>query len=80
MQVSIFIFLHCRGAEVNPVDEDSQNPLLIAAQYGQEKAFKRLMENGAILDYVDKNRRSCVFLAAEHDHVGILKVSESIYR
>ena len=60
---------------MDAVDENSQTPLLIAAQYGQEKAFKRLMENGAVLDFVDKNRRSCVFLAAEHDSVGILKVN-----
>lgn len=69
--------MHCsyyRGAEVDAIDENSQTPLLIAAQYGQEKAFKRLMKSGAVLDFVDKNRRSCVFLAAEHDSVGILKV------
>lgn len=65
-----------RGASLDALDADLYTPLLTAAVYGQERAFKCLMKAGAPIDVVDRNRKSCVFLAAEDNHVGILKVSK----
>ena len=65
-----------RGAHLDALDADLYTPLLTAAVYGQERAFECLMKAGAPIDVVDRNRKSCVFLAAADNHVGILKVNE----
>lgn len=64
----------CSGADIESVDVDSYTPLMTAAAYGQTLAFKKLLERGARPDVIDKNGKSIVFLAAEYNHVAILKV------
>ena len=62
------------GADMDAVDQDSCTPLLLAATFGRTAAFQDLMESQASLYAADKDRKSCVFLAAEHNHIDILRV------
>ncbi len=59
---------------MDAVDRDSYTPLLSAATFDKKAAFKHLMSSGASLSAVDKDRKSCVFLAAERNHTDILEV------
>ncbi len=59
---------------MDAVDSASYTPLLSAAAFGKKAAFQHLMSSGASLHAVDKDRKSCVFLAAERNHTDILEV------
>lgn len=59
---------------MNALDVDSHTPFLSAAYHGQVEAFRCLLERGAPVDAVDKNRKSCVFLAAKYNYTAILEV------
>ncbi len=63
-----------RGADIEAQDERSVSPLLTAASHGKLEAFQALLERGAFVDVVDKNGKSAVYLAAEANHINILKV------
>ena len=65
----------CRGADISAADNNSYTPLLTAAAHGQTASFKMLRERGARLDVLDRDGKTVVFVAAEGDHVSILKVS-----
>ena len=65
-----------RGASILAIDKDSNTPLLEAASEGSVEAFDKLLDLGAPLDDLDKNNKSAVFLAAEKNHVAILRVTE----
>ena len=68
------VLFSTRGADVDASDQDSCTPLLIAAEFGKKEAFECLLSRHAAIDDVDKDRKSCVFLAAEHNHIHILQV------
>ena len=59
---------------MSALDEDSHTPFLTAAYHGQVDALRFLLESGAPVDALDKNRKSCVFLAAKHNYTAILEV------
>ena len=67
-------FFTLRGADIEAADVDSYTPLLTAAAYGQTQAFKQILDRGARTDVLDKEGKSIVFLAAEYNHVAILRV------
>ncbi len=48
---------------------------MTAAYCGQVLALKTLRHRGAAIDVVDDNGKSCVFLAAQANHVPVLRVS-----
>ncbi len=47
---------------------------MTAAHSGQVLALKTLRHRGAAIDVLDDNGRSCVFLAAQANHVPVLRV------
>lgn len=63
-----------RGADIKAADNNSYTPLMTAAASGQVGAFNLLRERGAKLDRLDRDGKTIVFLAAEANHVPILKV------
>lgn len=67
------------GANIGAADNNSYTPLMTAAANGQVGAFNALRAKGAELDRLDRDGKSIVFLAAEANHVPILKVSASSY-
>ena len=70
----VLVLLSPSGADLEALDNDSYTPLLTAAANGQTDAFRTLLGRGATIDVVDKEGRSAVFLAAEEEHIPILKV------
>ena len=70
-------FFH-RGAEITAADNNSYTPLITAAANGQVGAFNMLRERGAKLDRLDRDGKTIVFLAAEANHVPILKVRNNV--
>ena len=83
--VFLSTFVHCsifscdftsRGADISAADNNSYTPLMTAAANGQVSAFNLLRERGAKLDRLDRDGKSIVFLAAEANHVPVLKVHE----
>ena len=74
--------LFCRGADIEAEDVHSYTPLLTAAEYGQVEGFELLLNKGAMLvDREDpdvmvksKDRKTVLFLAAEHNHPKIIEV------
>ena len=70
-------FFH-RGAEISAADNNSYTPLMTAAANGQVGAFNMLRERGAKLDRLDRDGKTIVFLAAEANHVPILKVCNNV--
>ena len=63
-----------RGTNISAADDNSYTPLMTAAANGQVSAFNLLRERGAKLDRLDRDGKTIVFLAAEANHVPILKV------
>ena len=68
-------------------DVHSYTPLLTAAEYGQVEGFELLLKKGAML--VDKSkdppvvvktkdRKTALFLAAEHNHPKIIEVHKIV--
>jgi ankyrin repeat protein len=66
-------------------DIHSYTPLLTAAEYGQVEGFKLLLDEGAMLVDMSKeppvvvkskDRKTALFLAAEHNHPKIMEVHE----
>lgn len=57
-------------------DTESHTPLIFAAQLGKDAAFKALLDlfPSECHAAVDIHGRNVVYLAAEGDHVSILKV------
>ncbi len=51
---------------------------MTAAHSGQVLALKTLRHRGAAIDVLDDNGRSCVFLAAQANHVPVLRVGSVI--
>ena len=58
-------------------DINLSTPLLVAAAHGQVQAIKVLIRRKADIDALDKNRRSAVFIACEHNHTAVLQVSHT---
>lgn len=67
-----------RGADIFAVNTRAFPPIMTSAYYGQLEAFKKLRMRGSPIDELDENGKSCVFLAAEANHVSILRVSTAI--
>ena len=63
-----------RDADIESQDTDLYTPLLTAAAYGQMEAMKALIKANALIDVVDRTRKTLVFIAAEEDQVHILEV------
>ena len=68
-------------------DVHSYTPLLTAAEYGQVEGFKLLLEKEAMLVDKSKNppvvvkskdRKTALFLAAEHNHSKIIEVQKFV--
>ena len=74
MSLSLSLSLPRRKADIRAADNNSHTPLLTAAANGQVKAFRALLRKGASLDVLDRDGKSVVFVAAEANHVSILKV------
>ena len=72
--VSVFCHPSPRGADIEAADTSSCSPLMTAARHGQVLALKTLRHRGAAIDTLDDNGKSCVFLAAEANHVPVLRV------
>ena len=72
------LFFFHRGAEITAADNNSYTPLITAAANGQVSAFNVLRERGAKLDRLDRDGKTIVFLAAEANHVPILKVRNNV--
>ena len=78
----LLALLFCRGADIEAEDVHSYTPLLTAAEYGQVEGFELLLNKGAMLvDREDpdvmvksKDRKTVLFLAAEHNHPKIIEV------
>ena len=62
-----------RGAKTGMKDINSCTPFLLAAANGHSEVIRQFDENKELTN-LDKNRRSAVFLAAEGDHLSLLKV------
>lgn len=75
--MTLLVFFH-RGAEITAADNNSYTPLITAAANGQVGAFNMLRERGAKLDRLDRDGKTIIFLAAEANHVPILKVRNNV--
>ena len=80
---SYFFQIICSGANKEAKDVHCYTPLLTAAEYGQVKSFELLLEKGAMLVdtsedppviVMSKDRKTALFLAAEHNHPKIIEV------
>ena len=62
-------------ADVTVTDTESYTPLMSAVQAGHVEAFKVLLSKDSAIDETDEDGKTIVHLAAEGNHVDILKVS-----
>ena len=68
-------FLLEKGADARLVDVNDISPLHIAAERGKESIVKILIENSNIdIDWVAKNGRTALHLAAKNDRVKVAKL------
>jgi ankyrin repeat protein len=65
---------HSRGGDVNQKCDGGKTPLMISSEEGNIEVVKELLKNGADVDMLDDNGVSVVSLAAEFNHLSILKV------
>ena len=54
-------------------NKDQRTALHIAARYGQTECAKILIQNGAVVDGLDKDGKSPLQLAAWKNHCGVMK-------
>ena len=54
-------------------DGDHFTPVLCASWKGHTEAVDCLLQHGARLDIQDKDGRTCLHWAADHDHVDTIK-------
>ena len=64
----------CSKADVTATDTESYTPLMLAVQAGHMAAFDVLLRRGSVIDDSEGDGKTIVHLAAEEDHVDILKV------
>ena len=70
------IHMHTHSkADVTVTDTESYTPLMSAVKAGHVEAFKVLLHRDSAIDETDEDGKTIVHLAAEGDHVNILKVS-----
>ena len=69
----------CRGADIEAKDVHSYTPLLTAAEFGQTEGFQLLLDENASPAVQNNNRRTALYLAAEHNHPLIIEVSALIF-
>lgn len=62
------------GAEIDLKDLDGYTPTMGAIWYNQSRSLKYLVDKGARLDILDKNRWSVVNFAARYGSVAIMKI------
>ena len=69
-----FDFNTHRGADIEAVDAEFYTPLLVAALHGQMEVFLVLLQKEASIDVMEKDGKNVIFLAAENNHVALLRV------
>jgi ankyrin repeat protein len=67
-------YLIARGADVNAVDDEGTTPLMEAAADGFIPIIKTLLDHGANLDAMNKNRENAWLLAAGHNQRDVIEV------
>ena len=71
--------LHClisyRKADIEAQDVNSYTPLLTAVAQGKKQSMEVLLNHEAAADVFDRDGKSIVYLAAQHNHVAILEVN-----
>jgi ankyrin repeat protein len=65
---------HFRGGDINQKCDGGKTPMMIASEEGNIEVVKELLKNGVDVDMLDDNGVSVVSLAAEFNHLSILKV------
>ena len=63
-----------RKANIEAQNNDSYTPLLTAVAQGKKQSMEVLMDKGAAVEVFDREGKSIVYLAAQYNHVNILKV------
>ena len=74
LSVMQFCFFFHSKADVTALDTESYTPLMIAASEGHVEAFNILLQKDSAIDETDEDGKTVVHLAAEENHVEILKV------
>ena len=69
-----------RKADIEALDADSYTPLLTAVAYGRKNAMEILLDHQAVVDVIDRDQKSIVFIAAEENYTDILRVRCSTKR
>lgn len=75
LKLSHLFTFTCSGADITATDTEAFTPLMIAAGAGHADAFNVLLKRGAAIDDTDENGKTVVHIAAEANHVAILRVS-----
>ena len=71
--------LYCSGAQIEAQDDDSYTPLMTAVAHGQKEAMVELISRGADVELFDRDGKSIIFIAAEHNQLVVLKVTKLLH-